>query len=229
MACPDKETEAQRHMLANGKANTQTGIEGQSLGLVQLHFYHTHFAHVFTQLMLRKVIAIRKNSKQVHKYNVPQFPCYKKSHLSTGTLLKLNYIRQTKLYKTKHVKELGLSDHACHGVQTQWIVGITVIRVWWNTMSKNIILHPWLPTNYVGRPISLHPWTRLQCQEGEGSLAPKSEHALPLSCKLVKPIAAAASKTWVHAWVPEPTLQYHPRCWEVLETSKVITGSVEHS
>lgn len=54
-------------------------------------------------------------------------------------------------------------------------------------------------------------------------------HSSP-SCMLGKPTpAAAASKTWVHAWFPGPTLQQDPRCWEVLETSKVITESRECS
>lgn len=50
----------------------------------------------------------------------------------------------------------------------------------------------------------------------------------PPSCMLGKP-AAAASKTWEQAWVPDPTIQHQPRCREVLETTKVIIGGKEYS
>lgn len=74
-----------------------------------------------------------------------------------------------------------------------------------------------------------HPasWTLLRCWWETGlDLAPRSYHSSP-SCKLRKP-AAAASKTWEQAWVPEPTIRRHPRCREVLEASRVVTGDREY-
>lgn len=80
-------------------------------------------------------------------------------------------------------------------------------------------------------PISLHPWTSLRCQWERGlNLARRSHHTLSSSCMLGKPAAAAAArKTWEQAWAPEPTIRHHPRCREVLESSRVITGGKEYS
>lgn len=126
--------------------------------------------------------------------------------------------------------------HVWHVISIQWMVGITLnITVWWDSISSNL---KW--TLYADEPytvsflktIFLHP--ELHSDAGKrqdsiwlpGVITPPHPH--PPSCKLRKP-AAAASKTWEQARVPEPTIWRHPRCREVLETSRVITGGKEYS
>lgn len=82
-------------------------------------------------------------------------------------------------------------------------------------------------------PVSLHPELRSDAGERQASIWLPGVITVPRppphpSCKLRKP-AAAASKTWEQAQVPEPTIRRHPRCREVLETSRVITGGKEYS